>query len=45
MAEPRLAGLELVAGFQDFCLILPLFPGLVIVIAAVEDIFSKEFKI
>jgi hypothetical protein len=45
MAEPRLAAPELVAGFPDFCLILPVFAGIVIVVAAAEDIFLKEFKI
>ena len=46
MAEPRLAAPELVAGFPDFRLILPAFVGLVIVVAAAaEEIFLKEFKI
>jgi hypothetical protein len=42
MAEPRLAAPESVAGFPDFRLILPIFAGLVIVVAAVEDIFLKD---
>jgi len=50
MDEPRFAAPDLeVATFSDFCLILPVFAGLVVVIvvAAAEDIFLKqeEFKI
>ena len=45
MVEPRLAAPELVAGFSDYRLILPVFAELVIVIAVGEDIFLKEFNI